>query len=455
MRRRERTPLAAVLVAGLLLAWPAAWNGYPLVFADTGTYLGQAIRLYLGWDRPPFYSLFLHALHWRITLWPVPLAQGLIAAHLLALSLRALDLPGAVPLLAAAGLLAVGTGLPWFATQLMPDVFTGLLVLALWLLGFAGWRLGRMERVYLLALATLAVAVHLAHLPLAAGLALVGGLLAWRSGGARPALVPVGWMAAPVCLAVLGLVAANAAGHGRAAVSPFGSVFLAARLLDDGPALRTLDARCAKEAWQVCALRDRLPMHANDFLWPPDGPLRGALGGGKAWAAEASAIVAATLASEPAAVARAVAGNGLRQFGMLGTGDGLEPWPAEPGPEALIREHFPAELAAFRAARQYGGALLADARALSPLHVATAWLGLLTLPVLVWLCRRNLPAVALAVFVLAAAAGNAAVTGGLSGPNERYQARIAWLLAFAPAAILPAACLPRRGRGRPLVRHPV
>ena len=68
MRGGEPTPVAAVILVGLLLAWPAAWNGYPLVFADSGTYLGQAIQLYLGWDRPPHYSLFLHALHWRISL---------------------------------------------------------------------------------------------------------------------------------------------------------------------------------------------------------------------------------------------------------------------------------------------------------------------------------------------------------------------------------------------------
>lgn len=53
---------AAPLAAGLLL-WPAVWNGYPIIFADTGTYLSQAIHRYLGWDRPPFYSLFMLPLH--------------------------------------------------------------------------------------------------------------------------------------------------------------------------------------------------------------------------------------------------------------------------------------------------------------------------------------------------------------------------------------------------------
>ena len=60
-----------------MLIWPAVMNGYPLVFSDTGTYLSQAIHLYLGWDRPAFYSLFMMALHLTLTTWPVILAQAI------------------------------------------------------------------------------------------------------------------------------------------------------------------------------------------------------------------------------------------------------------------------------------------------------------------------------------------------------------------------------------------
>jgi hypothetical protein len=45
------------MLSAAVLLWPALWNGYPLVFADTGTYLSQAIERYLAWDRPVFYSL--------------------------------------------------------------------------------------------------------------------------------------------------------------------------------------------------------------------------------------------------------------------------------------------------------------------------------------------------------------------------------------------------------------
>ena len=55
MRTEGRAGTVCIIVlAAAALLWPAAWNGYPLVFADTGTYLSQAIEHYAGWDRPVF-----------------------------------------------------------------------------------------------------------------------------------------------------------------------------------------------------------------------------------------------------------------------------------------------------------------------------------------------------------------------------------------------------------------
>jgi hypothetical protein len=67
--------------------------------------------------------------------------------------------------------------------------------------------------------------------------------------------------------------------------------------------------------------------------------------------------------------------------------------------------------------------------------------------------RLGLPGVSLAVLVLVASLGNAAITGGLSGPAVRYQARLAWLFVFAPAAVLLVA--PAAARHRLSVRDPI
>jgi hypothetical protein len=113
-----------LLIGGALLLWPSAWNGYPIVFADTGTYLSQAIHRYLGWDRPIFYSLFIFPLHATVSTWPVPIAQALIDAWLLHLTRRVIAphwSRWSDPAIAAA--LAIGTWLPFLASTLMPAFY--------------------------------------------------------------------------------------------------------------------------------------------------------------------------------------------------------------------------------------------------------------------------------------------------------------------------------------------
>ncbi len=83
----------SVLISAALLLWPAALNGYPLLFGDTGVYLGDGIHLHMSWARPLFYGLFMLPLHLKITTWPVIIVQALIAATVLLAVLRAF-IPG-------------------------------------------------------------------------------------------------------------------------------------------------------------------------------------------------------------------------------------------------------------------------------------------------------------------------------------------------------------------------
>ncbi len=184
----------------MLLLWPAFWNVYPLVFSDTGTYLTQAIHRYLGWDRPVFYSLFLYPLHLQRTLWPPIVAQAVLAAWLLHLLRRVL-----LPDRSAWALLVLGTGLtvltalPFVASQLMPDVFTSLLVIAISLTVLTPERLSRTEAGLLLPITSFMIAAHQSHVLLAAAL-LPCVLMLRHPLGAAPRPPDRG----PVCLRVWG-----------------------------------------------------------------------------------------------------------------------------------------------------------------------------------------------------------------------------------------------------------
>ncbi len=418
-------------LASLSLLWPAFRNGYPLVFSDTGTYLSQAIQHYLGWDRPAFYSLFLLPLHMCITTWPAIVVQALLTVWVLRLVLRWLA-PSAGPwrLVALTGVLAIASPLPFVAAELMPDLFTGLMALALALVVLAPERLGGSERWALAALVAFAMTAHLSNLPI--GLGLLGVLIVLRRRlGATAPLGRAGAMrlAGAPALAIAALVSANLAGHGRASIAPYGNVFLLARVIADGPGRDVLQRDCPHPGWALCAQVGRLPRSADAFLWRADGPLARA-GGAKRVSREADAIIRAAVVAEPWRELRKVVGNTLRQLIRFRTGDGLHSWPATVTPW-LVRDFPRFEQRSYAAARQTRG-LPVVPLGLPALHLVAALVALgVCLAVLPGALRRRAPIGGLIVASLVVLVLNAGVTGALSGPHGRYQSRVMWLPVLA------------------------
>jgi hypothetical protein len=442
--RQAARAAAAVAGGGALLLWPALLNGYPLVFVDTASFLHQTAVAPPVWDKPVVYGPLLHAFHWRSTLWPAAAAQALLLSWLLWRAARMLWGPatgaGAHLLLVAA--LAAGTAAPWFSSLLMPDALAPALVLAVALLGWGEPRPA--ERAGLLLVAALAAAAHLAHLPLLGALLLVlAALRRWR--GFRDG-------AAAGAAALLLVVATNAIFQGRAAVSPYGAVFALARLVADGPAARTVEARCPEAGWHLCRWAGRLPADSDEFLWSPDGPvwgprLDGALPGGPiSLAAEAGTVLRETLGREPWGVLRAAAANTVRQLLAARTGDTLVPDHLAESVTLELARSFPAgEQARSAASLQFRGALPAAAAPFSWPHVPALLAGALALPLAFRRALRGCDARLLG-FLLCVCVGvlaNAAVTGALSGPHDRYGARVAWLLPLAGLL----AWRPRRSAG--------
>jgi hypothetical protein len=469
-----------------MLCWPSIWNGFPIVFADTGTYLSQAIHHYAGWDRPVFYSLFMLPLHLTVTVWPVVIVQALLAAWIMWLVCRVL-VPGVsgIAFAAGAGVLSACTWLPWIVSELMPDLFTPLLVLVLCLLSWVPERLSRLERPLLAGLATFMIASQHSSLPLACVLLvlLIGfarlagrigaptvGFVSWptlartpgrpvmtrneRPNPARPAIrrgeQPAPYPASrlrrwiliilPPALAILGLCTVNLAAHGRFATAPFGNIFLLARVIYDGPGMAALRDDCPTANWLLCPFLDSFPPTSDDFLWSSDSPLQRA-GGAKAVSAEAGAIIEAALLADPVGEARAALANTLEQMMRFASGDGLNPWPTQVSP--TIERDFPArEQVAYASARQQSGSLSVSPL-LAQIHRIAALIGVLSCAMLLPVAfRRRAACAGFLLAVLLALPLSAAITGCLSGPHDRYQARIMWLPAFI--AVVSLASLRRR-----------
>ncbi len=420
---------ASVPAGALLLLWPALANGYPIMFSDTAGLAEMGLAGDMGWDKPWVYGPLMLLLHGGVSFWGVAAAQGLALSAVLWLTVR-VAAPGPWRHLGLCALLAAGSAAPWFASFMMPDVFAPLTVLCMFLLAYGRPVLSGPVRLAVGGLAAVAIASHLAHLIVAAGcLAVVAPL--------RPRRLLAA--AAPLAAALAWLLASNLIGNGVLAVSPYGSVFALARLQADGPAADYLHAACPAAGYRLCAWSDRLPMDSDAFLWDPEGPIWGGDSGPTRVAPEAGRIVAAALRFEPGAAMQAAVANTVRQLGRVQLGDTLGPQYLDATVGSLLRRYFPAaELRRFMASRQLHDTLAALAAPLAGVRLALLALGAAgTVLAVPWAWRRDPALAGLGLVVLAGVLANAFATGALSGPHDRYGARIAWLVLLPP--VLAAA----------------
>jgi len=442
--------LLCVLAGGAMLAWPAALNGYPLLFSDSGAFLHQTLGPLMLWDKPWIYGPLAFLFHWHGTLWPLVLAQGAMVAWLLWLLLRVFG-GGAAPgrHLLLCGLLAALTALPFSVALVMPDVLTPAVLLIAALLAFGRAGLSRGEAAALSVLGAVGTAAHLSHLPMLGALAVVALLGGWRA-AAR--------VAVPLAGAVILLLATNLAGHGRLALSPYGSTFLMARMVANGPAIRTIEAECPAAGWRLCAFAGRLEgygpracqaqacprelLPSDIFLWEPTSPVnRDETGrprdfGGRALSGEAGAIVRATLRREPfAVIGDAVRDTLVQAFARNRVGDTLERRHIGEGVLGRVEGFGPAETARFQAGAQWRGTLPALIAPLLWVQGPVLAIGAAALAWLGWRGRRDRKVAGLAAMVLVGLLANAFATGALSGPHDRYGARIAWVTVAAAFAL--------------------
>jgi len=121
------------LLGTLLLLGAGLYNGYPLVTSDTGTYIMSGFKPYIPADRPVVYGLFVRHSSMFSSFWFTIIAQSLILSYVLwqVLNLFSSASLGRTSRLAIILLLVFFTGISWYSSQLMPDIFTAIGILAM------------------------------------------------------------------------------------------------------------------------------------------------------------------------------------------------------------------------------------------------------------------------------------------------------------------------------------
>lgn len=421
----------AVLSAALLMAWPALYNGYPLLYPDSVAYVqdgpvvARALFLHKFADyfgmRSLIYSVGIFPFHWGINLSPVVALQAALTAYVLWLVVRSIvPRRTAIHYFAVVASLTLLTGLGWIVSLIMPDILGPLLYLCIYLLVFASESLSRGECLTLIPIAWWAAASHVTHLILAAGMCvLLASLLVF---GRRPTALrwrAVGGVAVIVLMAVAAQFALNAYLYHSPSLDHEQPPFLTARVIVDGPGRWYLERHCGNSELAVCDYIKNLPGSTDNFLWDENGIWQNASTEQQnLLRRQEMGFVMATLRVYPREQLLISLHNFWRQ---------LTTFDLSEDSSDLYLDWAPAG-AGYAQGRQAQQKLPEDL--FTSVQSWTVITSIALISVLLpfgW--RRLSPRLAgLGVVILFAIVANAFVTGVLSEVDGRYQSRVVWLL---------------------------
>jgi hypothetical protein len=311
--------------------------------------------------------------------------------------------------------------------MLLTDIFAGLAVLALFLLVLHGDKVSSIERWLLFAFISLAAATHSATLGVLLGLCCAGWIVRpWLA-----ARIPASGLVRGSLTIVAGalmLVTTNFAFSRQFVWTPGGAGVAFGRMLQDGIVARYLNDHCPTIKLKLCPYRNELPTTADAFLW--GNSMFNRLGRFNGLNDEMAFIALHSLAEYPAWQAQAALAATAQQLVLVASGEGTTNWLGHT--YGIIERYLPAQIGPMRAARQQHKEL--NFTAINRVHVPIAlgsMLALLAIAGHAFWCRRLEDVTMLAATVSLALLGNAFICGVISGPHDRYGARLVWIATFA------------------------
>ncbi|SOB81136.1 hypothetical protein SAMN06297144_1415 [Sphingomonas guangdongensis] len=425
---RHGAPLGSIVLTifgAVAFLTPALINGFPFIFPDSVDYVLLTPRLY----RSPFYQLFFYLTGMKYSIWMPVISQALIAGWVLGVFLTVEARLSLIGSFAAVTLLCLSSSLPVFASFVMPDVFTGVMFVALYLLIIRWADLLRWQRAAMGLAVLVAITVHLSHLTMALITVAASFLLLYIRGEHRAAIAGLTTALMACVASASAFLFYNLTVFGIFSVSPAGSTFFLANLLATGPAREELGQICPNEEFRLCGYRNSLPRDANAILW--ENGVVNELGGFAAMRDESNRLVGDTLRHRPGQVIAFATRQTIHAVAAINSADDIVPH--KPSVGGVI-----AEVYGESTRRQFAQSLqMHDAFPRGTFNLLVL-IGLtLAVPTVAFgLIPLGWRSSTFPVFALGAFLCNAAVCATLSGVHDRYQSRLSWLLPLAALTIL-------------------
>ncbi|HQH25908.1 MAG TPA: hypothetical protein PLP17_00815 [Oligoflexia bacterium] len=245
---------------------PSSAAGWPDLTKDEARSKSRrTVAPHLG--RSVYYGALLYIGDIFGGLWPLPVAQAAICAYLVYVTLSLLGLSAKKPFAVVISVLLF-TSLPFHAAALMPDIFTGYMILCLALL-FVWWsQIGYATRFNLLFVVAYSCVIHPTNPMVALSLIVISPVLVRGIKTRMPLIAATLFFILSAALLQKLVVSTAVRLMGE---KPISLPFLAARVIEDGPGEKYLRQICPTRPNVFCNFMDVLPQTASEFLFAEHG----------------------------------------------------------------------------------------------------------------------------------------------------------------------------------------
>lgn len=435
---------------------PAIWNGFPLIFTDSLSYLHSGVELVAPVDRPIFYGLFTRLSNLILDLWGLLFLQSVLVIFLLLKFAKTL-FPNLSTKNSLIWLYLIGltTSVPWFISQISADIFTSCLFLTMIILALICERATFRNILFLAVLMIAELCMHSGNLIIGFLLfiCILGLLLIQKKSWSHIRKFTLTVLGA-FSIGYASIVTSNIIFDQGFTFNRWGKVIFLARVLEDGPGLRYLNEVCKTKDLKTCIA---LPLFneasnkekdlgltknpetknlvLNALLW--DGGIN-LIGGLSVVNSEALEIIYGSIRAYPLQMAYAFSRNTLDQLGIFSVGNQFSSTVHLIAINNFIQIHFPENYKSYIDSEQSGNRVSLVTGVLSLAYmIVIAISGCLMLVLIIpplknsphWAGLSKNPSVYLVIFsLLGFLISNAMITGGISAVFDRYQSRVIWLL---------------------------
>lgn len=416
-----------MFIGVFITLWPALYNHYALFFTDSQLYINCGNEFTFTEDRSFVYGWFIGITSLHISLWFPVIVQAIIfnwvCFHFVQKLLPNFATKIYLPIIL---LLSIFTSLAWDVSYLMPDVFSPISILVLYLLLTHSKPFGTqwflLVLVYLLILQT-----HFAFMLFHCfALAIILLLQAIKLPFLKSFSLKMVCVLTASVFINIGLFTLEKKALGANEFSGVSHVFLMGKLVENGVLQKYLDQECANQNFEICAYKNNLaPLnYSGNFLFSPESAFQKTGG----WAnphAEYKTIIKNILTTPKYLwlYVKAVFKETFLLFGRNEIGSSIHAYPRDGwGPHPAVVKYYPNEIPDYDLAKQNAKTLHFPFKTIT---VAYVFLLIGSFVFTIFFIKKQ---PFLVFFVLLTLVSNAVITGGLVGLEDRYCTRQNWLI---------------------------